>query len=1187
MKKVKVIFLAATLCAGVAAQAEAQAVLRYTGGSLPTTQGWSEWRLDSSINPIAAPVAVDTTGGVLKLAATGGDTSFSQLGWYRRNPGLDLNKGYTIELKAKLNVAKKGSFNIQGYDNSGKGFRVTIADTFVTNQSDPLKATTSVASQLTADGQFHVYRLVANNTGTMDVYRDGAKIGSFPLSTFRFDNIIENGGFEDEGFPDFLSNGTLTRIARANNDSSKVYEGGYALEANNNGKVTTYPYDAATVEAFRTRPLAVKPNTDYEISVTRRRTKAEPWAWRDLGAFYNDQIGTFFGTGDMRNSNITWGSAYEPMWTTHPNNFTTPEDKQSVRFEFPTWVRETTRKDVISSFDNVILRERVGFGFNQTVPGGFKGSTFPEGYVNLITNGDFEDSTLNNDGTDFTWALSNEDTKNEPTCINPLWGDNAPVRIQRNDKPDDFNNVPDQWAHSGTSSLRFSSLENKDKKMDFTKELEAGKTYRFNFWHRSPGWPDAGWLKVRLGADSVIWERKLSGDYNYWSNLDLVFTATEANKTLHLYTDAYNGNWFNVYLDDLVLYEVTGAAAGAADPQIAGKTNLIANGDFENAAIDNAGNSYAWALASGDQKNAGDNFPVAWSDTWGTYVRLQDVQKGDDTGLDWAHSGSKSLRFSYLGEIKPAQAFAGLPSDEPEVTLPKAYRLNLNFEKELEANKTYTFVFWLKAANYPDKGWINVANGDVALWREELSNKNVNWTRHSITFSATEANHSLRIFTEFGGWFNLYLDDLFLYEEATYVPYEREDSYLFFGKSQNTANADVEVEYVTLLPGGAHAPGADKTVSVTYHYALSETSDTTVTAEYDVTLASVTLPTPEREYYVFEGWYSNAAFSGNAVDTISQGTTAAQEYYGKWVLENTEFSITYNENGGDAIPDSSYTYSGSAVTLPDVAKYGYDFAGWYSNESLQGNAVTEVPAGSLGNKVFWAKWTATPYSITCHANGIAGIADTTITYTIEESVDFPLTVTGYTVSWYGNEELTGDPVTGVAAGSTGDKEFWAKKEAVSYRIIYNLNFGSFSGTVDTVYTIESSDVVLPTPSRPDNTFDGWYTSGSFTGEAVTNIPAGSTGDKTFYAKWSNSDGSTAVGALASSALRIYPNPVAGGQLTIANLSGSGKVEVYSVSGALVAAYRVTGDQAVIDISALPAGTYIVKAGGKFAKVLKE
>ena len=73
-------------------------------------------------------------------------------------------------------------------------------------------------------------------------------------------------------------------------------------------------------------------------------------------------------------------------------------------------------------------------------------------------------------------------------------------------------------------------------------------------------------------------------------------------------------------------------------------------------------------------------------------------------------------------------------------------------------------------------------------------------------------------------------------------------------------------------------------------------------------------------------------------------------------------NITYNLNGGSwaegYTPDEVYNKD-EGLTLPvmsDVNKDGFAFTGWYDNEELTGNAVYSIPAGTLGNKKYWAKW---------------------------------------------------------------------------------------------------------------------------------------------------------------------------------------------------------------------------------------
>ena len=117
------------------------------------------------------------------------------------------------------------------------------------------------------------------------------------------------------------------------------------------------------------------------------------------------------------------------------------------------------------------------------------------------------------------------------------------------------------------------------------------------------------------------------------------------------------------------------------------------------------------------------------------------------------------------------------------------------------------------------------------------------------------------------------------------------------------------------------------------------------------------------------------------------------------------------------------------------------------------------------------------------------------------------TKTGYTFDgWYGNSGLTGDAVTAIGAEVTGNQTFWAKWTAVEYTITYMDGSTTLTGLAPTSYTIEAAET-LPTPGEKENyTFAGWRDNAELTGSAVTTIPVGSTGNKTFYAKWTRNPG---------------------------------------------------------------------------------
>lgn len=80
-------------------------------------------------------------------------------------------------------------------------------------------------------------------------------------------------------------------------------------------------------------------------------------------------------------------------------------------------------------------------------------------------------------------------------------------------------------------------------------------------------------------------------------------------------------------------------------------------------------------------------------------------------------------------------------------------------------------------------------------------------------------------------------------------------------------------------------------------------------------------------------------------------------------------------------------------------------------------------------------------------------------------------------------------------------ELFAKWNLVTYTLTYNGLEGATFSTDKNSYTIESEAITLDAPTKDGYTFAGWFDNAEFTGSAVTTITAGSTGDKTLWAKW--------------------------------------------------------------------------------------
>ena len=103
---------------------------------------------------------------------------------------------------------------------------------------------------------------------------------------------------------------------------------------------------------------------------------------------------------------------------------------------------------------------------------------------------------------------------------------------------------------------------------------------------------------------------------------------------------------------------------------------------------------------------------------------------------------------------------------------------------------------------------------------------------------------------------------------------------------------------------------------------------------------------------------------------------------------------------------------------------------------------------------------------------------------------------GFTITL---KDQNGKPVVGAKYNIYG-KPTNTEFEEGSYSIHYELDGGTCSNCKST-YKETDNDYTLPTPTKNTYVFKGWYTESSFTNK-ITNIPSGSTGNKTYYAKWS-------------------------------------------------------------------------------------
>ena len=202
--------------------------------------------------------------------------------------------------------------------------------------------------------------------------------------------------------------------------------------------------------------------------------------------------------------------------------------------------------------------------------------------------------------------------------------------------------------------------------------------------------------------------------------------------------------------------------------------------------------------------------------------------------------------------------------------------------------------------------------------------------------------------------------------------------------------------------------------------------------------------TPEIATISEEGVITAVAVGTAKFEIVVSDYEEEERYPISVTVAESDFAIKYELNGGTNHAENPVGYSALKLPLPlkDATKVGYEFLGWYEN----GNKVTEIAAGRLGDVELEAKWETEEYTISYE--GIEGATfeagyELPKAYTIESEeivLGAPAKVGYKFLGWYAAGQL----VEKIAKGSTGDVELEAKWEAVEYKISYDAKGGKLA-----------------------------------------------------------------------------------------------------------------------------------------------
>ncbi|SHL38650.1 InlB B-repeat-containing protein [Fibrobacter sp. UWEL] len=469
------------------------------------------------------------------------------------------------------------------------------------------------------------------------------------------------------------------------------------------------------------------------------------------------------------------------------------------------------------------------------------------------------------------------------------------------------------------------------------------------------------------------------------------------------------------------------------------------------------------------------------------------------------------------------------------------------FDGEGEAKVYYTFMGWSRnsESTVPDENLGVVDENNLtfyAVWNEKQS------VFHTVTFDAN--NHGVAPLAQrvedgykasaptapsadgfnFVGWYsnaygtgaafdfanNAVTSDVTLFAKWNAVPY---------GVVYNNVDAE-QPEYSRIVNNDV-----DNSQNPLQYTALDD---------------AIALANPVYEGWTFGGWFYDENLTNPATE-IASGSIGEKTFYAKWTPTTYTVTFVAGSNGsgtviGNAGADKSIKSYNVALSLPSGSnvftskKANTRQVGWSFTD---GSSTCDIPFvddvasySRNADAALYPCWEGLrSYNVTytlnfVDANGVkvAESVQAVVSHfeTLNHMLQSPETLDGFDVpgftfkGWTSVKKSNGSNVTvsnGKFTMPSSNVNVVGSSVLDTYTITYN-NLGDMTQSNAVQYTVLTNNINLTNPTDSAKyAFVGWYDNANFSGEPVTTIAAGSTGDKTLYAKWRRVDyGSVKISA---------------------------------------------------------------------------
>ena len=162
---------------------------------------------------------------------------------------------------------------------------------------------------------------------------------------------------------------------------------------------------------------------------------------------------------------------------------------------------------------------------------------------------------------------------------------------------------------------------------------------------------------------------------------------------------------------------------------------------------------------------------------------------------------------------------------------------------------------------------------------------------------------------------------------------------------------------------------------------------------------SITLPNINPAAgYEFDGYKIGENLYNDSFNITSSNVTLVPQF------STIDYSIKFMD-GSTELTDLAKTYTiNDLVVLPELSIEGFNFLGWYDNDSFSGNPITTISKGTIGEKIYYAKLEVTEFvnvNVTYNLNGGYFLYETIEDAVTDFITDYNASMnTSYTVETY-------------------------------------------------------------------------------------------------------------------------------------------------------------------------------------------